>query len=78
MENERIRLQSQMMMSLGWANFWQSYANSPNNKKREVYEGCGYNSRKLTEEELVESAFETAFNHMGKAQESFDQLNQLG
>jgi len=45
---------------LAQSNYWIAYANTPMNKKRKVYH-LGY---LLTEDELIEDAFNTAKQHL--------------
>lgn len=53
---------------LAQANWWIAYANTPANKNRTVL--LGFGGEKLSEDQLIDDAMNTAQNHLQKYWES--------
>lgn len=68
----RDTLQARIALCIARAQWWTTYANTPANKNRHVTDGGG---RRYTEDEMIESAMQTANSHLTNAQEAFDKLN---
>lgn len=72
-------LTAQLSLSLARAAWWTAYATTPANLARNVRYGGGYGEDagdKLTPDELIDDAMNTANTHLTRAQETLDALNE--
>jgi hypothetical protein len=69
-------LRAQFQLSLARAAYWTAFATTPANLARDVRQG-GSDGPRLTRDQLIDSAMQTAANHLSNAQQTLDAMNEI-